>query len=81
MPRPLEIITDRILNAIRQAPDCTLEELMSKCPDLTWGQLFLELNRLHRTGALKLTSKAMGSFTVSLQTREHDRDLPTEAAC
>jgi hypothetical protein len=33
---------------------CLLEVLIRQCPDLTWNQIFLELDRLSRTGEVRL---------------------------
>jgi hypothetical protein len=65
---PQETVTDRILDAVRHAPDCTLDELTQHCPDLHWSQIFLEVDRLSRSGELKLTSRGIGSYTVRLRT-------------
>jgi hypothetical protein len=66
----VETVTNRILNAVRHAPDCTLDELTQRCPDLHWSQVFLEVDRLSRSGDLKLTSRGIGSYTVRLRTSE-----------
>jgi len=42
-------ITDRILEQLRCAPECELEELVYSCPEFTWHETLLELVRLNRT--------------------------------
>jgi hypothetical protein len=57
-------ITDRILTQIRCTPDCALEALVSSLPELTWQDIFLEVDRLSRTGQMRLTR---GTGTTSLR--------------
>lgn len=41
---------DRMMEIIIGSPGCTLEDTGLKCPDLTWNQVFLELDRRSREG-------------------------------
>jgi hypothetical protein len=47
---------DRVLELIVRSPGGTLEDIVLECPDLTWNQLFITIDRLSREGALTLTS-------------------------
>ncbi len=60
-------VTSQILQAVQQAPNCTLEELMQNFQDLDWCQVFLEVDRLSRVGQLRLISKGAGCYTVRLR--------------
>jgi hypothetical protein len=75
----LSTLTNRIMKAVKQTPECTLEELMGRCPDLAWGQLFLEIDRLSREGILRLTPKGRGTFNLSIQAIERVKDSPAGA--
>jgi hypothetical protein len=70
-----ETVTNRILHAVRSAPDCTLDELTLNCPDLHWSQIFLEVDRLSRTGELRLSSKGLGQYTIRLRATDYDQAL------
>ena len=59
-------ITMAILTAIRRAKQYDLDELASVCPPFTWNQIFLEVDRLSRTGHLHLTLSKPGHYAVSL---------------
>ena len=59
-------ITVAILKAIRRVKQCELDELASACTPFTWNQIFLEVDRLSRTGDLHLTLSERGHYTVSL---------------
>ncbi len=45
-----------------------LEEMVLECPDLTWNQVFCELDRLSREGQVQLTMKGPGLYAVSSTT-------------
>jgi len=63
-------VADRILKAVRRAPGCQLDDLEHSCPDLTWKQVFLEIDPLSRTGQVRLTAKGLGVYTVKLRPRK-----------
>ena len=64
---PTQLITDdRVLDVIARSPGCTLEDIVRACPDLTWNQVFITVDRLSREGAVTLTPKGRGVYTVHL---------------
>lgn len=63
-------VADRILEAMRRAPGCQLDDLVLCLPGLTWNQVFLEVDRLSRTGQVWVTAKGQGDYTVRLPTKE-----------
>lgn len=65
----LEIVADRILDAVQYAPGCQLDELLLSVPELTWNQVFLEVDRLSRTGQLRMTAMGKGTYTIWLPDR------------
>jgi hypothetical protein len=66
----LETLADRILDAVRRAPGCQLDELMLSVPELTWNQVFLEVDRLSRTGQVRMTAMGKGTYTIWLPNKE-----------
>jgi hypothetical protein len=68
MARPPTIM-DRILQGVRLAPDCRLDDLVMNCRDFTWQEVFLEINRLYRAGELELTFQGLGACTMRLAER------------
>ncbi len=44
---------------------CLLEDLVRECPGLTWNQIFLELDRLSRTGEIRLRLRGGGHYVAS----------------
>lgn len=69
MNRPMAV-TERIIQAASQTPGCLLEELVLNCPDLTWNQIFLEVDRLSRSGQLWLTLEGRGVYSIRPARRE-----------
>jgi hypothetical protein len=66
-------MTDRILEQLRCAPKCELEELVCRCPEFTWHETLLELVRLNRTGQVELTSNGRGIYNIRLcSSGQHD---------
>ena len=58
-------ITGIILETIRHQPNCNLDMLVRACPQYTWNQVFLEVDRLSRTGDIELSSPRPGQYTMS----------------
>ncbi len=64
-----ETVADQILKAVRRCPRCLLDDLVCTCADLTWNQIFLEVDRLSRTGQVRVHSKGRGSMLSRYQPR------------
>jgi hypothetical protein len=63
-------VAARILQAVRCAHVCYLDDLELRLPDLTWNQVFLEIDRLSRTGQVRVTAKGRGVYMVRLPNKE-----------
>ena len=59
-------ITGQIFQMVKRRQVCDMEDLVAACPSYTWNQVFLEVDRLSRTGELRLTSKRAGVYMVTL---------------
>ena len=55
---------DLIMEAIAHHPGCSLDELVTICLDLTWNQIFLEVDRLSRGGFVRLALVGPGRYAV-----------------
>ncbi|MBA2484753.1 MAG: hypothetical protein H0V35_01395 [Nitrospira sp.] len=58
-----------ILETIRRKKPRDLEALVRACPQFTWNQVFLGVDRLSKTGDIRLASSAPGQYAVSLPMR------------
>jgi hypothetical protein len=66
----LGTVTDRILDALHDAPGCELDDLVLSVPGLTWNQVFLEVDRLSRTGQVRVKALGEGTYTIWLPKKE-----------
>jgi len=57
-------VSRRVMEVVLHAPGCDLEEVMKECPDLTWNQVFLEVDRLSRDGFVTLKFEGRGHYSV-----------------
>ena len=48
-------VANQILEVVKAHPGCGLDELTSLLPDLSWSDVFVEVDRLSRAGRLRLT--------------------------
>ncbi len=62
-------VTIRILKAVRRAHTCDLDTLADSLPDLTWNQVFLEVDRLSRLGRIRVTAEGSGTYLIRLPER------------
>ena len=65
-------VTDRILGAVQRTHGCDLDTLTNSLTDLSWGQVFLEVDRLSREGQVLVTLGAGGRYLIRLP--DHDRE-------
>jgi len=72
----LGTVADRILDAVHRAPGCQLDELIRSVPELTWNQVFLEVDRLSRTGQVRMTAMGEGMYAIRLPTKEKRTRTP-----
>jgi hypothetical protein len=72
----LETVADRILAAVHCAPGSQLDELVLSLPELTWNQVFLEVDHLSRTGQVRITAMGEGTYTIWLPNKEKRTRTP-----
>lgn len=56
-------ITEQILTFLRDVPNCDFEALVTRYPEFSWNELYLEVSRLNRQGLVKIT-RGVGVFTI-----------------
>lgn len=44
--------------------DCSMEEVVNLCPELTWNQVFLAIDYLSRTGQIRVTLDGDRTYRV-----------------
>ena len=58
-------VTDRILGAVQRAHGCDLEMLTKNPSDLSWAQVFLEVDRLSRDGQVLATRDPLRQVLIN----------------
>ena len=58
-------VKEKIMEVIIRSPGSSLDEIVLECPDLSWNQVFCEIDRMSRTGQVRLTAKSRGLYGVS----------------
>ncbi|MDZ4856842.1 MAG: hypothetical protein SGJ26_18645 [Nitrospirota bacterium] len=63
-----EEIRRRIISVIGSAIECDLDTLVSRCGDLSWNQVFSEVDHMSRLGIIRLTRSADRAYRVGAPT-------------
>ena len=58
--------TDRILGEVQRTQGCDLDTLTDSLSDLSWSQVFLEIDRLSRQGQVLVTAGTKGRYLIRL---------------
>lgn len=73
------IVEDQVIDIVCRVHACDLEDVTRECPNLTWNQVFLAVDRLSRSGEIMLVHKGRGTYVVIFPLREEDRvDTPLQ---
>jgi len=59
-------IDKQVMEVIVRMPGTALDDIVLECPDLSWNQVFLVIDRLTRCGSVRLMPKGQGRYTVQL---------------
>ena len=73
---PINPVTQRLRDVIVRKTGCDLEELALECPEMSWNQVFLAIDRLSRTGEITLSRNGPGRYVVQM-TRSSSQRLQT----
>ncbi|HXX76454.1 MAG TPA: hypothetical protein VEI50_15090 [Nitrospiraceae bacterium] len=55
---------DQILDVVRANFGCTMDELILSLPGVSWSEVFLEVDRMSRSGQLQLTQNSARMVTT-----------------
>ena len=68
-------VTDRIIGQVQRTHGCDLDTLTKSLSDLSWSQVFLEVDRLSRQGQVLVTFGTGGRYMIRLP--EHKKGSAT----
>ena len=64
----LAAIIVRVHRVLEQVgTDCSMEEVMTLCPELTWNQAFIAIDYLSRAGQVRVTLDGDRTYRVQAQ--------------
>ncbi len=64
----LAAIIVRVHRVLEQlGTDCSIEEVMTLCPELTWNQVFIAIDDLSRAGQVRVTLDGDRTYRVQAQ--------------
>jgi hypothetical protein len=66
-------VEDQVIDIVRRIPSCDLEEIMRQCVNLTWNQVFFAVDRLSRSGEIRLAPRDGGSYSLTIPQRQERR--------
>ncbi|HEY6640445.1 MAG TPA: hypothetical protein VIY67_06920 [Nitrospiraceae bacterium] len=69
------LVTDRILGQVQRTHGCDLDMLTKSLSDLSWSQVFLEVDRLSREGQVRVTLDTQGRYMIRLP--DHNKEPAT----
>ncbi|MBS0152266.1 MAG: hypothetical protein JSR31_15140 [Nitrospira sp.] len=60
-------IIDRVHLALEEyGKDCSMEEVVGLCPDLTWNQVYLAIDYLNKTGMVRVALDPDRTYTIQV---------------
>jgi hypothetical protein len=72
----LQFPDHRVLEVVVRSPGSVLDDIVLECPDLTWNQVFIVIDRLSREGVLTMSPKGRGQYAITFST-DHASSLTT----
>ena len=58
-------VEDQVIGVLNRTETCDLEEVMRQCANLTWNQVFLAVDRLSRSGEIRLVPMCLGMYAFT----------------
>ena len=59
-----ETAAAQILEAVKIHPECALDELILSLPELSWAEIVHEVDRLSRSGQMRMSQSSLGLTTT-----------------
>ena len=69
-------VENQVIGVLHRTHACDLEDVTRQCPNLTWNQVFLAVDRLSRSGEIMLMPGGRGVYTLTFPQRQEDPSNP-----
>ncbi len=67
----------QVLEVIVRSPGTGLDNIALECPNLTWNQIFVIIDKLSREGMIKLSLNGLGQYVMHIRTAP--QEVPSSA--
>ena len=64
-------VEEQVIGVLQRTQTCDLEEVTRQCANLTWNQVFLAVDRLSRSGEVRLVPMGRGMYALTFP---HEKD-------
>lgn len=61
-------VVHQVLAVIVRSPGTVLDDGVLECPNLTWNQIFITIDRLSREGMIKMNPTGFGHYALYIRT-------------
>lgn len=58
----------QVLEVIVRSPGTALDDIVLECPNLTWNQVFVTIDKLSREGMITMSLKGLGQYAMHIRT-------------
>jgi hypothetical protein len=62
-------VEEAILDKLRESGPCCLDDVVTYIPNLTWGEVFIAVDRMSRDGRLLLCQLGYSTYQISLDSQ------------
>jgi len=62
-------IEEAIIEKLRRSGPCCLDDVVTYLPNLTWGEVFVAVNRMSRDGPLLLRQLGYSTYQIALRSQ------------
>ena len=66
-------LRESILAILQTTPKCDMDELVSECSGFSWSEIFIELDRLSRSGEVRITKHGQFGYCLEVLPSEGPR--------
>lgn len=66
-------VENQVIDILHRAHACDLDEVVRQCANLTWNQVFFAVDRLSRSGEIRLVPRGRGMYTLTFPHRQDGR--------
>lgn len=67
LPIDASVQEEFIIDVLQRTGPCCLDDLVSYLPNLSWGEVFVAIDRMSRDGRLALRKRGYSTYQITLR--------------